>query len=210
MPTAPTAPPRAIHPEHNPIPDGATVARALGDALRWRIVGLLAGEQLCVGHLAELLGAAQPLVSHHLKVLRAAGLVQAERYRYWTYYHLRTEALDALADQLWLLARTSPAATACRRLAPATHAPPRPAAHSRPSIRPSIRRAQPQPAPTVPPASSQAAQPARRRGGTIMGTVASSEEATLAGSKVEPFPSQRPQRTAQKDQSWSSQATSGS
>src|SRR6266536_3579277 len=106
--------------------DGDLVARALGDPLRWRIVLLLAGERLCVGHLAEQLGAAQPLVSHHLKALRAAGLIQAERYRYWTYYRLRPAALDGLADQLWLLARTSPAATACRRLAGADHAPPSP------------------------------------------------------------------------------------
>jgi protein-tyrosine-phosphatase/DNA-binding transcriptional ArsR family regulator len=116
--------------------DGDQVARALGDPMRWRIMLLLAGEQLCVGHLAEQLGAAQPLVSHHLKVLRAAGLLQAERYRYWTYYRLRPAALDGLADQLWLLARTSPAATACRSLAAADHAPPNPAAHPRPSMPP--------------------------------------------------------------------------
>jgi protein-tyrosine-phosphatase/DNA-binding transcriptional ArsR family regulator len=115
--------------------EGGQLARALGDPLRWRIVGLLAGEQLCVGHLAEQLGAAQPLVSHHLKVLRAAGLIQAERYRYWTYYRLRPAALDALADQLWLLARTSPAATACRRLAAGAKAPPGPAAHPGPPAR---------------------------------------------------------------------------
>jgi arsenate reductase (thioredoxin) len=125
--------------------DGGQLARALGDQLRWRIVGLLAGEQLCVGHLAEQLGTAQPLVSHHLKALRAAGLIQAERYRYWTYYRLRPAALDALADQLWLLARTSPAAGACRSLAPATHAPPGRAAHPGPSARPAL------PAPGGPP-----------------------------------------------------------
>src|SRR4029453_12518015 len=51
------------------------LARALGDPLRWRIVELLASEQLCVAHLAEELQTAQPLVSHHLKVLREAGLV---------------------------------------------------------------------------------------------------------------------------------------
>jgi DNA-binding transcriptional ArsR family regulator len=57
------------------------LARALGDPLRWRIVELLAAEQLCVAHLAEELATAQPLVSHHLKVLREAGLVETDRYR---------------------------------------------------------------------------------------------------------------------------------
>jgi ArsR family transcriptional regulator, arsenate/arsenite/antimonite-responsive transcriptional repressor len=49
------------------------LARALGDPLRWRIVELLSTEQLCVAHLAEELGAAQPLVSHHLKVRARPG-----------------------------------------------------------------------------------------------------------------------------------------
>jgi len=89
--------------------------RALGDPLRWRIVALLAGEQLCVAHLAEELGAAQPLVSHHLKVLREAGLIEAERYRYWTYYRLRPDALADLAGELRDLARAAPAGMACRR-----------------------------------------------------------------------------------------------
>ena len=58
------------------------LARALGDPLRWRIIELLATEQLCVAHLAEELETAQPLVSHHLKVLRQAGLIEPDRYRY--------------------------------------------------------------------------------------------------------------------------------
>ena len=88
------------------------LARALAEPLRWRIVELLATEQLCVAHLAEELGAAQPLVSHHLKALRAAGLVDAERYRYWTYYRLRPDALHALAGHLHALAGTAPTGTA--------------------------------------------------------------------------------------------------
>ena len=55
--------------------------RALGEPLRWRIAELLAGEELCVCHLVEELGAPQSLVSHHLRVLRDAGLVEAERFR---------------------------------------------------------------------------------------------------------------------------------
>ena len=103
------------------------VARALADPLRWRIVELLAGEQLCVAHLTEELGVGQPLVSHHLKALRIAGLVSTDRYRYWTYYRLHPDALRLLADHLDGLARTAPNGTACRRAvdgqAPPTAAP---------------------------------------------------------------------------------------
>ena len=76
------------------------VLRALADPVRERIVELLADEQLCVCHLTEELELAQPLVSHHLRILREAGLVEGERWRYWTYYRLRPDALRALAAQL--------------------------------------------------------------------------------------------------------------
>jgi ArsR family transcriptional regulator, arsenate/arsenite/antimonite-responsive transcriptional repressor len=61
-------------------------------------VELLATEQLCVAHLAEELQTAQPLVSHHLKVLRQADLIEPDRYRYWTYYRLRPGAMVRLAS----------------------------------------------------------------------------------------------------------------
>jgi arsenate reductase (thioredoxin) len=105
---------RAANPEALP----GELARALGDPLRWRIVELLSTEQLCVAHLAEELEAAQPLVSHHLKVLREAGLIEPDRYRYWTYYRLRPGAMVRLAATLGLLARSAPSGTACRRLIP--------------------------------------------------------------------------------------------
>jgi ArsR family transcriptional regulator, arsenate/arsenite/antimonite-responsive transcriptional repressor len=82
--------------------------KALADPNRWRIVELLASEELCVCHLAEALDVPQPLVSHHLKVLRDVGLVESERYRYWTYYRLRTGALEQLGDQLASIATCSP------------------------------------------------------------------------------------------------------
>ena len=114
---------RSANPEALPV----ELARALGDPLRWRIVELLCTEQLCVAHLTEELEAAQPLVSHHLKVLRQAGLIEPDRYRYWTYYRLRPEALVRLAATLGLFARSSPSPAACRRLVPGPkHAPPTP------------------------------------------------------------------------------------
>ena len=78
--------------------------RALADPLRWRIVELLAAEELCVCHLVEELRVAQPLVSHHLRALRDAGIVESHRFRYWTYYRLCPEILAALGDQLCGLA----------------------------------------------------------------------------------------------------------
>jgi arsenate reductase (thioredoxin) len=111
---APAAPPAS--PEALPV----ELARALGDPLRWRIMEFLATEQLCVAHLAEELDTAQPLVSHHLKVLRQAGLIEPDRYRYWTYYRLRPGALVRLAATLGLVARSAPSGTACRRLVPGT------------------------------------------------------------------------------------------
>lgn len=54
------------------------VLRALADPLRAQIVGLLAGEQLCTCHLVGLTGARQTSLSNHLRVLREAGIVEAE------------------------------------------------------------------------------------------------------------------------------------
>jgi ArsR family transcriptional regulator len=98
-------------------PATATVAtlRALAEPVRWRIVELLAEEELCVCHLVESLSISQPLASHHLKVLREAGLVSADRHRYWTYYRLATEALAAVGAELTRLADTAPEPTARRR-----------------------------------------------------------------------------------------------
>jgi arsenate reductase (thioredoxin) len=124
---APAAPPAS--PEAVPV----ELARALGDSLRWRIVELLATEQLCVAHLAEELAVGQPLVSHHLKVLRAAGLIEPDRYRYWTYYRLRPGALVRLAATLGVVAHSAPSGAACRRQVPGGDPAPPPAA-ARPAM----------------------------------------------------------------------------
>ena len=80
------------------------VLRVLGDPVRWRIVELLADEELCVCHLVEELDIAQPLVSHHLRVLKDAGVVESERFRYWAYYRLVPGAFREPADRLRELA----------------------------------------------------------------------------------------------------------
>ncbi len=93
----------------------ADVLKALAEPVRWRIVERLAVEELCVCHLVEELGLAQPLVSHHLKALRDAGLVESERFKQWIYYRLRSDALAELGQRLAALATDAPAPTERRR-----------------------------------------------------------------------------------------------
>jgi ArsR family transcriptional regulator len=78
--------------------------KVVAEPLRWRILELLAHEELCVCHLVDELDVNQPLVSHHLRVLRDAGLVATSKFRYWTYYRLVPDALTLLAESVALLA----------------------------------------------------------------------------------------------------------
>lgn len=91
------------------------ILKALAEPLRWSIVAALAREELCVCHLTADLDAPQPLVSHHLRVLRDAGIVESERWRYWTYYRIRPDAFVALSDVLGTLVAASRAAGEQRR-----------------------------------------------------------------------------------------------
>jgi ArsR family transcriptional regulator len=95
--------------------DTDELLRALADPLRARIVELLADEQLCNCHLAELTGARQTNISNHLRVLRQAGVVETEPAGRYTYYRLRPEAVAALAAHYAELARRAEHATQVRR-----------------------------------------------------------------------------------------------
>jgi ArsR family transcriptional regulator, arsenate/arsenite/antimonite-responsive transcriptional repressor len=78
------------------------VAKALGDPIRIQLVDVLrkhAGK-VCVCELVPLFDLSQPTVSHHLKVLREAGIVDSERRGLWAYYYVRLEALEELSG--WL------------------------------------------------------------------------------------------------------------
>ena len=90
--------------------------KLFGDPLRAEIVGHLATEQLCTCHLVEMTGARQPTVSHHLRVLRDAGLVEAIPDGRYTFYRLVDSGLERLRDDVDRLA--SAAATAPRRRRP--------------------------------------------------------------------------------------------
>lgn len=85
------------------------------DPLRTQIVALLACEQLCTCHLMDETGAKQSTVSHHLKVLREAGLVDSEPCGRFTYYRLRSDALEELAHHLGELAEATRHAADVRR-----------------------------------------------------------------------------------------------
>jgi ArsR family transcriptional regulator len=83
----------------------AALARALGDPIRLQLVDVLrrhAGE-VCVCELTPLFDVSQPTVSHHLRVLREAGLVDSVRRGLWAYYYVRDDALAELAS--WLARR---------------------------------------------------------------------------------------------------------
>jgi ArsR family transcriptional regulator, arsenate/arsenite/antimonite-responsive transcriptional repressor len=83
----------------------ADVFKALGHPARVRIVHLLARApegEVCACDLIEPTGLAQPTVSHHLKVLREAGLIIGTRRGTWVHYRLVPAALDALRDALRL------------------------------------------------------------------------------------------------------------
>ena len=77
--------------------DLAVVFKALADPTRVAIVSRLAsGEKCCVCDLTDAFELSQPTVSHHLRILREAGLVDTERRGTFAYYWLVPEAIDRL------------------------------------------------------------------------------------------------------------------
>jgi ArsR family transcriptional regulator len=81
----------------------AQVFKALGDPVRLRLVSLIGarqGGEACVCDLTSAFDLTQPTISHHLKVLREAGLIDSERRGTWVYYRLVPESLDRMAGLL--------------------------------------------------------------------------------------------------------------
>jgi ArsR family transcriptional regulator, arsenate/arsenite/antimonite-responsive transcriptional repressor len=75
--------------------------KALADPARVAMLNrLAAADEVCVCNFVDALDIGQPTVSHHLKVLRAAGLVEATRRGTWAYYRLVPEAVEALREAL--------------------------------------------------------------------------------------------------------------
>ena len=87
----------------------AVIAKALSDPVRLQLVDVLrkhAGK-VCVCELIPLFDLSQPTVSHHLKLLRNAGIVDSERRGLWAYYYVKSDALKELSTWL-MLPETAP------------------------------------------------------------------------------------------------------
>src|ERR1700677_568746 len=81
----------------------AAMLKALGDPVRLRLLRLLArhpGGQACVGEISSSFAVSQPTISHRLKMLRSAGLLDCERRGTWVYYWVIPAALLQLSSVL--------------------------------------------------------------------------------------------------------------
>lgn len=81
----------------------AGMFKAVGDPVRLRLLSLIAahaGGEACVCDLSGAFELSGPTISHHLKVLREAGLIEGERRGTWIYYRVRPQLLRQLSDVL--------------------------------------------------------------------------------------------------------------
>ncbi|MPZ23640.1 MAG: metalloregulator ArsR/SmtB family transcription factor [Dehalococcoidia bacterium] len=80
--------------------DQVAVLKALADETRLAIVRMLAAhlEPLCVCHIVDAFDLSQPTISHHLKLLRDAGLVSAEKRGLWAFYELKRSRVSGLVQ----------------------------------------------------------------------------------------------------------------
>jgi ArsR family transcriptional regulator, arsenate/arsenite/antimonite-responsive transcriptional repressor len=81
----------------------APVFKALGDPVRLRLLSLIGardGGEVCVCDLTSAFDLSQPTISHHLRVLREAGLIDSDRRGTWVYYRLVPAALARMAGLL--------------------------------------------------------------------------------------------------------------
>jgi ArsR family transcriptional regulator, arsenate/arsenite/antimonite-responsive transcriptional repressor len=77
--------------------DVVTIAKALSDENRVRILAILEGRELCVCQVIELLGLAPSTVSKHLSILKHARLIDGRKHGRWMYYRLAGEDVPAVA-----------------------------------------------------------------------------------------------------------------
>lgn len=75
----------------------APLFAALADVTRLRLLNLIAGREVCVCHLVDVLGQSQPKISRHLAYLRRAGVVAARREGKWMHYRMEEPKNAAMA-----------------------------------------------------------------------------------------------------------------
>jgi ArsR family transcriptional regulator len=99
--TAACCPPLAAQPLSQDQADQiAPLLKALADPVRLRLMSLVAshaGGEACVCDLNDAFDLSQPTISHHLKVLHDAGLLDRDKRGVWVYYRVRPTALASLA-----------------------------------------------------------------------------------------------------------------
>ncbi len=80
----------------------ARLLKALADPTRLRILSLLSRHEgeVCVFEIVESFTLEQPTISHHLRILRDAGLVDCRKKGLWAYYYVRREALKRAQDMI--------------------------------------------------------------------------------------------------------------
>ncbi len=81
----------------------APMFKALGDPIRLRLLSMITSAktgEICVCDLTPTFDVSGPTISHHLKVLREAGLIEGDRRGTWVWYRPRPEAMRALAAVL--------------------------------------------------------------------------------------------------------------
>jgi ArsR family transcriptional regulator len=86
----------------------AATLKAIADPARLLLLNFIAGQpsgEACVCHFTEPLGLSQPTVSHHLKLLYDAGLLERERRGTWVYYRIIPERLESLRGALSIAQR---------------------------------------------------------------------------------------------------------
>lgn len=78
----------------------AVVFKAMGDENRIQILSFLAKEEKCANDILKELSISQPTLSHHMKVLCDAGLVEDRKDGKWIYYHLSEKGTDKLVSSI--------------------------------------------------------------------------------------------------------------
>jgi len=94
----------------------APLLKALADPVRLRLLSIVAshaGGEACVCDLTDRFELSQPTISHHLKVLHEAGLLDREKRGTWVYYRVRTAALIDLATLITPVAEPVSSSSSC-------------------------------------------------------------------------------------------------